>query len=517
MISALAGLEEQMLQSGLGQLVVDELLYQSGRPPRSRYLFKHGLIQDAAYQSLLKRTRQQYHERAARLLEDRFLEVASTQPELVAHHYTEANCPGRAIAYWYKAGMAAAGKSANLEAVDQFHRGLALVKALTDGRERAERELDLQMALGPALVATKSYSHPDVGRTYAGGWELCQQLEDDTRGFTTLRGQQLHHQSLQELEKAQHFAEEALRIAERLDDAGRLVGAHMAVGVVLFWQGKLEPALPHFRRGFEMFDPNMLFPDWPGSHPGVQCRFFPALISWMLGYPDRSLDEVRAAVRSAETLGHPLTLAQTLCWGALVHIFRHEPSAVADYGGWALRICEEHRIAQWHTHALCAHGWALGVSGETEKGLVQIAQGLDSYGTGVAQHMLLALQADAQLAIGNPEAALVSVAIGLKMVEKMGGAPLEAELHRLKGEALLAGAGTLSEAEMAMQQGIDIARRQNAKSWELRGAMSLARLRRQQGRPHEAAALLAPILGWFTEGFDTPDLKDAKALLEELG
>ena len=204
------------------------MLYQSGRPPRSRYLFKHGLIQDAAYQSLLKRTRQQYHERAARLLEDRFLEVASTQPELVAHHYTEANCPGRAIAYWYKAGMAAAGKSANLEAVDQFHRGLALVKALTDGRERAERELDLQMALGPALVATKSYSHPDVGRTYAGGWELCQQLEDDTRGFTTLRGQQLHHQSLQELEKAQHFAEEALRIAERLDDAGRLVGAHMA-------------------------------------------------------------------------------------------------------------------------------------------------------------------------------------------------------------------------------------------------------------------------------------------------
>jgi len=517
MISALAGLEEQMLQSGLGQLVVDELLYQSGRPPRSRYLFKHGLIQDAAYQSLLKRTRQQYHERAARLLEDRFLEVASTQPELVAHHYTEANCPGRAIAYWYKAGMAAAGKSANLEAVDQFHRGLALVKALTDGRERAERELDLQMALGPALVATKSYSHPDVGRTYAGGWELCQQLEDDTRGFTTLRGQQLHHQSLQELEKAQHFAEEALRIAERLDDAGRLVGAHMAVGVVLFWQGKLEPALPHFRRGFEMFDPNMLFPDWPGSHPGVQCRFFPALISWMLGYPDRSLDEVRAAVRSAETLGHPLTLAQTLCWGALVHIFRHEPSAVADYGGWALRICEEHRIAQWHTHALCAHGWALGVSGETEKGLVQIAQGLDSYGTGVAQHMLLALQADAQLAIGKPEAALASVAAGLKAVEKAGGAPLGAELHRLKGEAVLAGAGTLSEAETATQQGIDAARRQNAKSWELRGAMSLARLRRQQGRPHEAAALLAPILGWFTEGFDTPDLKDAKALLEELG
>ena len=318
------------------------------------------------------------------------------------------------------------------------------------------------------------------------------------------------------MEKAQHFAEEAMRVAERLDDAARLVGAHMALGATLFCQGKLEPALAHFRRGFEMFDPNMQFPDWPGSHPGVQCQFYPMLISWMLGYPDRSLDELRAAVGSAETLGHPLTLAQTLCFAALVHIFRHEPSAAADYAGRALRICEEQRIAQFHAYALCANGWALGASGESEKGLAQIAQGVDSYGLGASQHMLLALQADAQLAIGKPEAALASVAAGLKAVEKTGGAPLEAELYRLRGEALLAGAGTVSEAETAIEQGIDVARRQNAKSWELRGAMSLARLRRQQGRPQEAVALLAPILGWFTEGFDTADLKEAKTLLDKL-
>ena len=163
------------------------------------------------------------------------------------------------------------------------------------------------------------------------------------------------------------------------------------------------------------------------------------------------------------------------------------------------------------------NGWALSASGESEKGLAQIGQGLDSYGLGGNQHMLLALQADAQLASGKPEAALASVAAGLEAVEKAGGAPpLEAELHRLRGEALLAGAGTASEAETAMQQGIDVARRQNAKSWELRGAMSLARLRRQQGRPQEAAALLAPILGWFTEGFDTADLKEAKTLLDKL-
>jgi predicted ATPase len=168
-------------------------------------LFKHALIQDAAYQSLLKRTRQQYHQQVAKLLEDRFPEVAGTQPELVAHHYTEANCPAQAIPYWHKAGTAAARQFAYVEAIDQFRRGLALVEALSDMRERAERELDLQMALGPALSATKSYSHPDIGRTYARAWELCRQLDDYSREFTTLRGLQLHHQNLLEMKKAQHL------------------------------------------------------------------------------------------------------------------------------------------------------------------------------------------------------------------------------------------------------------------------------------------------------------------------
>jgi predicted ATPase len=181
-----------------------------------------------------------------------------------------------------------------------------------------------------------------------------------------------------------------------------------------------------------------------------------------------------------------------------------------------LRLCKEHGIANVQANALGARGWALSASGESAKGLAEISQGVESYGLGVEQQVLLALQADALLSIGKPEAALASVAAGLKAVEKMGGAPLEAELYRLRGEALLASAGTVSEAETTMRRGIEVARRQNAKSWELRGAMSLARLWTGQGRHSEARDLLAPILGWFQEGFDTADLEEAKTLLDQL-
>jgi predicted ATPase len=292
--------------------------------------------------------------------------------------------------------------------------------------------------------------------------------------------------------------------------------APIALASTLYWQGKLEPAFAQYQRASELFDPNIQFPDYPGAHPRVQYRYLLPLISWMLGYPDRSLKELTAAVGSAEMLGHQLSLAQTLCYAAFVHIFRHEASSVADYTGRALRICEEHHIVQFHAYAMCLNGWALDASGDSEKGLAQIRQGVDGFGIGASQHMLLALQAAVQLAIGKPEAALASIAAGLKAVEKAGGAPLEAELHRLRGEGLLAGAGTVSEAEAAIEKAIAIARRENAKSWELRAAMSLARLRQQQRRPQEAVALLAPILGWFTEGFDTADLQAAKALLDDL-
>jgi class 3 adenylate cyclase/predicted ATPase len=517
MISALSGIGETLLQSGLGQLVVEELLYQRGRPPRARYLFKHALIQDAAYQSLLKRSRQQYHQQVAKLMEDRFPDVVSAQPELLAHHYTEANCPAEAIAYWLKAGAFSAKQYANVEAIEQFRKGLELVPALHDPRDRDARELELRMGIGPALIATRHYGDPEIGRTYTRAWELCEPLNDDTRSLAVLRGLVLHYIGTAELDKSQHFAEEMLRVAERLGDAARLVGAHTSLGATFFFQGKLEQARLQLGLSLEKFDSvSHVFPDWAGCHPAIQCASYLATISWILGYPDRAMEEAATAVKNAETLGHPLSLGQTLCYVALIPIFRREGAASAAYAGRAVHVCEEQHIGQWHAFAICEHGWAVCASGEMEKGLAQLARTLDHYPQASTQHWLRALQADAQLAAGAFEAAFTSVAAGLKVVEKIPDAPCEAELHRLKGEALLAGAGTVSEAEAAMEKCIDVARRQNAKSWELRGATSLARLWRDQGKRDEARDLLAPIYGWFTEGFDTADLRTARALLDEL-
>jgi class 3 adenylate cyclase/tetratricopeptide (TPR) repeat protein len=517
-LAASAGhVADDLFQDALQCLVEAGLVFQRGTPPAAEYLFKHALVQDAAYSSLLRRTRQQLHARIAAALEAKFPDRAVREPEVLGRHFSEAQQPDRAVGYWLAAGERAIQRSANQEAISHLTAGLAQLAQLPDTADRTKQELALQMALGPALFGTKPHSHPDIGRAYARAQELCKQLGDDMRRFTALRGLQLHHLSLQETEKSQHLAEEALRVAERLDDSSRLVGAHQAVGAVFYHQGKLVLAGPHLRLSLEKFDPGAhKFLDWPGSHPAIQSEFYLALISWMLGYPDQALEETGAAVKSAEALGHPLSFAQTLCYGALVHVFRHEPSACRDYAVRAISTCEERRIVHMHAFAVCAHGWALSVSGESEKGLAQIAEGLANYGVGPSQYILLVLQADAQIATALPDEALLTIAEALNAVERTVGAPLEAELHRLKGEALLAGTGKVSEAEAAIQRGIDVARRQNAKSWELRGATSLARLWIQQGRHEQARALLVPVYGWFQEGFDTADLKKAKTLLNEL-
>ncbi len=438
MISALAGIEEEMLQSGLGQLVVDELLYQRGRPPRSRYLFKHALIQDAAYQSLLKRTRQQYHERAAKLLEDRFPEVASTQPELVAHHYTEANCPAQAIAYWHKAGAAAASRSANRRSdrpisprprrwSTRYRMGASGLSGSWTCKWRSAPPCSR-----PGATATPTSAEPmRAYRSSVGNSGIT------PGGSRRSAACMLHHLNLLEMEKAQHFAEEGLRVAERLGDAARLVWAHLALGVTLFFQGKLEPALAHFRQGLRDVRSEHAVPGLAGHPPRRALPVLPDadfLDARLPGSVPRGADGSGKKRRDTRTPADPRPNTVLRCASFTYFATSHRRLPTMPDG-----LCRSARSSASRSGtalALARTGWALGASGESEKGLAQIGQGVDGYGLGANQHTLLALQADAQLTIGKPEAALASVAAGLEAVEKMGGAPLEAGALSAQGRGL---------------------------------------------------------------------------------
>ena len=302
-----------------------------------------------------------------------------------------------------------------------------MVPALSGPRERDQRELDLLMALGPALAATRNFADREMGRTYARASELCQELGDEVRGFAALRSLQLHYFGAAELAKYQHVAEEALGVAERLGDAARVAAAHVALGAVLYAQGKLSPARSQLQMAREKFTSDFgKLPDWSGANPAVVCEIWLALISWMLGYPHRSQNEAEGAVKSADALGHPLTLSQALSNLTLIPIFRHDLSASTSLAARAVQFCQEQNIRQFLGWSVCAHGWAICMSGETEKGSDQIERGLASYGPGSTKHLLLALQADVHLTLDRPEAALASAVTGLEVVAKIEGAPGEA-------------------------------------------------------------------------------------------
>ena len=306
MISALSGIDETLLQSGLGQLVVEELLYQRGRPPRARYLFKHALIQDAAYQSLLKRSRQQYHQQVAKLMEDRFPDVVSAQPELLAHHYTEANCPAEAIAYWLKAGAFSAKQYANAEAIEQFRKGLELVPALNDPRDRDARELELRMGIGPALFATRHYGYPEIGRTYTRAWELCEPLKDDTRSspysvdwcFTILAPRNSTNPSI----LPKRCCAWLNGLAMRLVSSGRTLPS---VRPFLSRETRAGTAAIAASLGEIRFGVTCVS-GLGRLSPGHPMRFLLGTISWILGYPDRALKEAATAVKKCRDTRAPV-------------------------------------------------------------------------------------------------------------------------------------------------------------------------------------------------------------------
>jgi TOMM system kinase/cyclase fusion protein len=521
-LQAVSPLDEPMVQQGLAQLVDAELVYQRGLPPQSRYIFKHALIQEAAYQSLLKSTRQRYHQRTAQVLEAQFPETVERQPELVAHHYTEAGLAEHAILYWQRAGQRANERSAHVEAVGHLRKGLEVLQALPDTPERAQQELDLQVALGRALITTRGQAAPDVGQVFNRARELCQQVGGTQQLFGVLPGLHHFHIVRAELQTARELGEELLALAQHIQDPMYLLGAHWTLGGALFCLGEFVRAREHWAQSIALYEPQqhhahtVLF----GWNLGVFGRAWAPHVLWALGYPDQALAMSREALTLAQELSHPFTLAIALAYAAILHQFRGEPHAVHMQAEAVIALCTEQQFAYYLAWGMTMQGWAQVVQGQDEEGLAQIRRGLAALrATGAALRLpyYLALLAEACGQTGHAAEGLTLLAEALAQAHKTEESWTEAELHRLKGELLLSlSTDNQAEVEGCLHQALAVARRQQAKSLELRAAVSLSRLWQQQGKRAEARELLASIYGWFTEGFDTADLQEARVLLEAL-
>jgi TOMM system kinase/cyclase fusion protein len=536
LLQAVSPLDATNLQHALTKLIDAELLYQRGLPPQAMYIFKHALIQDTAYKSLLKSTRQQYHQQIVQILEERFTEVKEAQPELLAHHYTEASLIAEAIPYWQQAGQIAVQRSANSEAISHLTKGLELLKALSDTPERAQQELTLQMALGAPLIATKGFAAPEVERVYAWARELCQRVGETPQLFPVLSGLANFYNVRGEYQTGRELGEQFLSLAQRVQDPALLLEAHHLLEGSLYSLGELISARVHLKQGIALYDPQQHRSHaflYGGHDPGVCCLSQDAHALWMLGYPDQALQTMHEALRLARELSHSHSLALALGYAVGLHASRREVQAAQRRAEELIVLSREQGFPVWLALGTAMQGWALAEQGQGEEGLAKLRQGITAYGaTGaeMGQPQRLALLAEAHGKAGQAEEGLIVLAEALDMVHRTGERVAEARLYRLKGQLVLQSRSPQStvsdprplapdpqaEAEACFHKAIEIARKQQAKSLELRATTSLARLWQQQGKQHEARNMLSEIYNWFTEGFDTADLQEARALLEAL-
>jgi len=523
LLRAVSRLPDDELQSALARLVASELVFQRGTPPDAVYTFKHALVQDAAHGSLLRGTRQQLHAQIAEALETHSPETAEAQPELLAQHYTEADLAESAIGYWRQAGERAAKRAANIEAIDHLRRGLALLEALPDRAAHAEEELRLLIALGPVLMTTMTTAAPEIEQVYGRARQLARDTGKVAELFATVWGSWLVANTAGNRAVALNCTTELFSIAQGQDDPGLLLQAHHAAWPMELTIGNIKAAHEHVEAGVPLYSKEahrhhaVLY----GGHDPAVCGYIlDAIVLPILGQPDRALVQFDKGLALARELAHPPSLIHALGFGGEAHFLRRDPVMTMSLVAEWLPLVTGYSSTVAITNAMMLRGWAMVMLGECEAGLAVLRDGLDRWrATGSKFY--------APIRLGRAVAALIEageVAEGtavldeaLEAMESGGERWYEAELHRFKGLLLLASSrDRQAEAEVSFEHAIDVAHSQGARLFELRAATSLTRLRRDQGRRAEARDLLAPIYGWFTEGFDTFDLKEAKALREEL-
>ncbi len=521
MLQAVATLEEPALREGLGQLVEAELLYQRGRPPQAKYMFKHALIQDAAYQSLLKRTRQQYHRDVAALLATRFADTVETQPEILAHHYTEAGENGPATDYWLQAGQMALERSSNHEAIGHLMKGLTL---LPEDDSHAGRELVIQRQLGTALMATKGYGAPETGRAFDRARELCAIVTDDDSIYPVLFGVWVSGLTRANHASAFEVAVEMYERASKGSDKFAQLTSHLIMGCSQLHMGALLDARDHLERAAVLFpgiDKEEIATSAVryGLEMGATYHAYAAWCEWLLGYPDRALQLSRTSLALQETSDHLYTRSRALYWNAVVHEFCGDQARVLELADAAIATAKEHGLPLVVAVGRIMQAAADAALNETEGAAEDMAKASADYTATGARFQSVyhcALLATTLKSQGRRKEAREALTDARHLIQETGESYYDAEILRLKAE--LQGAdGDHAAAETGFLEALAVARAQDAKSLELRAATSLARLWQSQGRTTEARDLLFPVHGWFTEGFETRDLIDATALLDELG
>jgi predicted ATPase len=378
------------------------------------------------------------------------------------------------------------------------------------------------ISLGVSLNVTKGFGAPEVEQTFLRAQHLCEHLEAPHQFYPALRGLWNHYLIRAELQRAEALGEQLLSWAQHAQNLVRLVAARSCLGMTFMYLGAVTSAHTHFLQSLALYDPQrhraatFLY----GGNAGVTCHSFSSWTLWFLGYPDQGLAQSQQAVTLAQQIAHPFCLAEALFFAAMLHQFRREVRAAQERTEASILLFQEQGFPLWRAIGPLMRGWALAHQGQAQEGIAQITQGLRAFratGVEIGRPWRLATLAEAYSIMGQPEAGLTALAEALILADTTGERWCEPELYRYKGELLLQqSSDNQADAETCFHHALEIARTQQAKSFELRTATSLARLWQQQGKRQEAYDLLAPVYGWFTEGFDTADLKDAKALLDEL-
>jgi tetratricopeptide (TPR) repeat protein len=514
LIEAVASCPERELQAALRQLSDAGLLFCRGTAPYASYLFKHALVQDAAYGTLLRGRRQELHRRVAEALETRFADRAESQPELLAHHLTAAGDTERAAHQWLKAGRHAGSRSAYLEAIAHLERGLGLLHSLPESLNRDGCEIDLQLALAGCLLTAKGAVAAKL--PYMRAFDLAERSGSQQQRFDALYGVWQATNMSGGSAAASSLSTRLLSMTEQEGDDGlRLQALHSAWATLAF-AGDPAKTHEHTDAGRLLYDPEkhashrFVY----GSHdPGACALLLGAWAEWLLGYPETALASIADALSLAKRIAHPFTLGLVLTFYAVLHLNRREPERALSLAEAVEALAAEQRLSLPFEPGM-VHGAALVGQGAAEEAIARIREGVTK-STGPGRPFGLAFLAEGLAWRGDRAAALAALQDGLQITRTTGEHGWDAELHRLAGTLLLA-ENKLIEGEASLQQAILIAQAQQAKSLELRAVRELARLWGEQGRRTEAYDLVAPVYSWFTEGFDTADLKEAKALLDQL-